>query len=110
MSAPIAATWGAEAEVPKKFGKPSGSVVPGIAAARSATKNVVLPPSGPVRPGLMRTSGNGKRRPVLSNRIGTPPADENSSMHAGAHSGLFCGPNADVLYQGAAPTASAPAA
>jgi hypothetical protein len=24
----------------------------------SAMKNVVLPPSGPVKPGLMRTSGN----------------------------------------------------
>src|SRR4026209_2520870 len=108
MSAPIAATWGAEAEVPKKFGKPSGSVVPGIAAARSAMKNVVLPPSGPVRPGLMRTSGNGQRRPggsarrgpLLSKSIGPPPADENNSRHAGAHSGLFSG-NAAVLYQGA---------
>src|SRR5882672_8005225 len=110
MSAATAATCGAEAEVPKKFGKPSGSVVPGTSKLRSKKKNDVLPPSGPVTPGLMRTSGVGRRWPLDPKNTGVPPADEKELRQAGMHCGRSGLPHSSVWYQAAAPTASAPAA
>jgi hypothetical protein len=50
-SAATAAACGAAAEVPKKFGKVSGST------PLSCTKNVVLPPSGAVNFGCWRVIG-----------------------------------------------------
>ena len=74
ISAATAAAWGAEAEVPKKFGKPSGSL--------SNPKNVVFVPSGATISGLSRSSEVG--RPRVSKRIGVGPAEEYHSSCGGA--------------------------
>ena len=83
INAATAATCGADAEVPKKFGNVSGSC--GI----SELKNVVLPPSGPTISGLSRISLVGV--PSVSNSIGVGPADEKASKSGGLT------PNAGVL-------------
>src|SRR5688500_17271005 len=110
MSAATPATCGADAEVPKKLGKPSGSVVSGTAKLRSKRKKVVLPPSGPVTPGFKRICGNRSRTPSGPKNTGVPPAEENELRQAGRHRGRKGLPHSSVWYQAAAPTASAPAA
>src|SRR5262245_45266281 len=69
----------------------------------SLPKNVVFVPSGATISGL---SARGSRvgAPATVNRIGVVPAEENDSSSGGET------PNAGVLKNGAAPTASAPAA
>ena len=76
IKAATPAACGAEAEVPKKFGKPvpSGSLPP---------KKVVSAPSGAEMAGCARTSGVASRLPAVSNRMGVPPADENVSISGG---------------------------
>src|SRR6187397_541466 len=110
MRAATAATCGAEADVPKKFGMPSGSEVPGTSKLRSNKKKEVLPPSGPVTPGFRRTTGVLRRCPLAPKNTGVPPADENELRQAGRHCGRNGLPHSSVWYQAAAPTASAPAA
>src|ERR1700735_4130852 len=79
INAAMAAACGAAAEVPKKFGKESGSVEPGTVAVYREKKKVVFPPSGAVTSGFKRTRGFRNRSPLVSKRIGTPPAEENVS-------------------------------
>jgi hypothetical protein len=110
MRAATAATCGAEADVPKKLGSPSGSEVPGIWKSRSKKKKEVLPPSGPVTPGFKRTSGFARRRPLAPKNTGVPPAEEKELRQAGMHCGRKGLPHSSVWYQAEAPTASAPAA
>ncbi len=108
--AATAATCGAAAEVPKKLGNESSSVLPGTSNPKVVWKNVVLPPSGPMRAGFVRTSAAASGWPPRSNSTGVPPAEEKLSRHAGTQlgrSGLF---HARVWYHADAPTASAPAA
>jgi hypothetical protein len=61
---------------PKEIGECIGSVLLGTCAVKREKKKVVFPPSGPVRPGLRRICGCASRCPLVSNRIGTPPAEE----------------------------------
>src|SRR2546430_1151288 len=96
-SAATAAACGAAAEVPKKLGKLSAS------APLSAPKNVVLPPSGAVNLGCWRVIGV-IELPLLSKRIGVPPALEYDSTAAGSD------PNAGVWKNALAATAFEPAA
>src|SRR5215510_7100290 len=71
IEAATAAACGTAADVPKKFGKPSGST--------SRPKNVVLAPSGATISGFRRICGIAKRLPAVSKIIGVDPAEENRS-------------------------------
>src|SRR6056297_771447 len=73
IKAAIAAACGAAAEVPKKFGNPSGST--------SEPKKVVFVPSTQVISGFWRETLTGF--PAASNRIGVGPAEENDSSSGG---------------------------
>src|SRR5437870_3202998 len=66
---------GAAALVPKKFGLPLPSL--------SKPKNVVSPPSGAVMSGVCRMTGEARRLPAVSKRIGVPPAEEKDSTTGG---------------------------
>src|SRR4029079_2119191 len=138
INAATAATCGADADVPKKFGHSdagSGSiavrnVLTGLfkwspsssSKLESEMKKVVLPPSGPVTHGFCRTSGAARRRPRLSKKMGILPADEKSSAQAGLQradpSGFLNSPNGSaglsfqtaVAYHAAAAIDAAPCA
>src|SRR5215831_11593468 len=98
-NAAIPAAWGAEADVPQKFGNPSGS------RSTPGKKKVVLTQSGATISGLSaRGSGVESRLPARSNRIGVAP-DEEKEFKTGGDT-----PNCGVLKYAAAPTASAPTA
>src|SRR5262249_37387966 len=84
IRAATAAACGAAADVPKKFGKPSGST-------SRLPKNVVLAPSGATISGFTRICGIAKRLPAVSKMIGVDPAEENGSRSGGET------PNSGVL-------------
>src|ERR1700676_1117074 len=103
------ATWGAAAEVPKKVGKPAlfkqaVTVLLSWPVGNLNPRKVLLPPSGPTKSGFCRNTGVASRVPVTSNRIGSPPAEENPSRIGTAT------PQDGVFAKNAAPTAAAPAA
>src|SRR4051812_28579479 len=72
--AATAATCGAAAEVPKKFGRLSEST------GMSLPKNVVFVPSTPVIWGLLGLKGVDNRLPFRSNNSEPPPSEENVLM------------------------------
>src|SRR4051812_9367690 len=98
MRAATAATCGADADVPKKLGRPLPS------EAGPGEKKVVSAPSGPTTPGWSRVTGEPRRLPAVSKQMAVPPADENDSSTAGLT------PKPGVFVYRAAPTPIAPAA
>src|SRR5258708_28681630 len=101
------ATCGAAAEVPKKFGKlalfrQAETVLVSSLAGILNPRKVSLPPSGPTKSGFCRNTGDASRAPVTSNRIGSPPAEENDSR-------VGVNPQDGVFAKNAAPTPAAPA-
>ena len=110
-SAAMLAMCGVAAEVPKKFGNVALFMQPATVElsgmfwlARVNPRNVSLPPSGPTKSGFCLITCAGRRSPLASNKIGSPPTDEKySSVGAAA-------PQAGVCRKNAAPIAMAPAA
>src|SRR5580658_3786296 len=109
--AAMPAACGVAAEVPKKLRYvallahcATLDVSSKPVSARETAKNEVLMPSGAVKAGFCRTSGTARRVPELSNRIGSPPAEEKASSFAGEV------PHSGVSAKNAAATAAAPLA
>jgi hypothetical protein len=76
-NAATAARFGADDDVPKKFGSVSGSWL------MSPPKNDVLFASGPETSGFSRTSGDGRRLPAGSMKIVAGPNELNGSLRIG---------------------------
>ena len=86
IRAATAAAWGAAAEVPLKFGRPS------LSMSRPGTKNVVFTASGATISGLkVRASGVASRWPAVSKSTAVGPALEYVSRTAGfaPNAGVF---------------------